>query len=148
MNRVILMGTFGKDPEVKQSAWWLAICNATIATSESYKKGEEIETITTWHNLVAFWHTANFMAKRFKKWDKILLEWKISNSSWEKPDGTKWYKSEIIVEKTEFAWWKKEWWQVEESWIESDEDFEKRVKKETIPRKKVEEEISIEDLPL
>lgn len=130
MNKVILMWTIGKDIELMNTANNLTIAKTSLATSERIKKWDNYEERTTWHNIVAFWHTANFLNKYFEKWSKILLEWKISNTSWEKDDWTKWYKSEIIADKLEFAWFLKQ----KDEFIESD-------------KKHLEtEEISIEDL--
>ena len=138
-NKCFLLWTIWKDIELITSSWWLAIAKCTLATSETFKpKDWEKQTTTTWHNLVAFGHTANFLNKRFWKWSKALIEWKISNTSYEKKDWTKWYKSEIIIESIEFAWWPKK---EETSWIESHEEFAKKVKKEQ------EEELSIENIP-
>lgn len=142
MNKCYLLWTIGKDVELITSSWWLAIAKCSLATSETFKpKDWEKQTTTTWHNLVAFGHTANFLNKRFKKWSKALIEWKISNTSYEKKDWTKWYKSEIIIESIEFAGWKNEENQSSTK-LETDEEFVKKVLKE-----KEEEIISIEDIP-
>ena len=81
MNKVFLMWNLTKDIEIKQN-WNLAIANTSIAINENYKDKEwnKVEK-ATFINLVAFWHTANHLNKWFKKWSKILIEWKISIST-------------------------------------------------------------------
>lgn len=135
-NKVFLMWNLTKDIELKTSNN-LAIANTSIAINENYKDKEwnKVEK-ATFINLVAFWHTANHLNKRFKKWSKILIEWKISTSTWDKEDWTKWYKTEVIVEQCHFAGWKSDW----NDWQTTKND---NIKKEN----KKEEEISIEDIP-
>ena len=132
------MGSIGKDIEVTNTPSWLAIAKTSLATNERVKNWEDYEDRTTWHNLVAFGHTANFLNKYFQKWSKVLLEGKISNTSWEKEDWTKWYKSEIIVDKLEFAWAKKDGAEATEYVAQN---------KEKVGKFKQEETISIEDIP-
>ena len=132
MNKCYLLWSIWQDIVLKTTSSWLSVANTSLATSEKVKKWDNWEDVTTWHNLVAFSYTANFMNKYLIKWSKVLIEWKISNSSWEKDDWTKWYKSEIIVESVEFAGGKKKEW-------------EEEPKQKTM--QKQEYEISIEDVP-
>lgn len=137
MNKAILMGNLTKDIEMIQTQSWVAVAKCWLATNERFKKkgSNEYEDITTFHNLVAFWHSANHLNKRFKKWDKILIEWKISNTTYEKQDGTKGYKSEIIIEQMHFAGWK------------PSQTSQYNNKPEVQTQTKQVEEISVEDLP-
>jgi single-strand DNA-binding protein len=139
-NKCFLLWNITKDITLKQTPNWVAVAKTSIATNESYKDKDwnKVDN-TTFHNLVAFWHTANHLNKWFQKWSKALIEWKISNRTYDKPDWTKWYVSEVIIEKIEFAWWKVEPKQ-ETGIIESDEDFMKKAKME-------QDELSIEDIP-
>jgi single-strand DNA-binding protein len=133
MNKWIWSWFIGQDIVIKQTPTGVSIANTSLATSEKVKKWDNWEEETTWHNLVAFWYTANFMDKYLIKWSKILVEWKISNRSWDKPDWTKWYKSEIIVNSVEFAWWKKK------------DENQEEIKQKSINDNY--DEISLEDIP-
>jgi single-strand DNA-binding protein len=137
MNKFLALWNLTKDIELIQNDK-LTIAKTSIAINENYKDKQwnKVEK-ATFLNLVAFWHTANHLNKWFKKWSKILIEWKIQTWSYEK-DWVKKYTTDILVETCHFAGWKSDW--QNQSTIEDDENFKKRVKKE-------DDELSIEDLP-
>ena len=83
MNKVILCGRIGKDPETRFAASGTTVVNLSLATSERYKGEEQ----TTWHNLVAFGKTGEFIATYFKRGEAILVEGKIQNRSYQDKDG-------------------------------------------------------------
>lgn len=98
VNKVILLGNVGKDPEVKQFENG-SICNFTLATSESYKdkSGERVKR-TEWHNLsVGAPGLVDVCAKYVKKGDMLYVEGKIRTREYEK-DGQKRYATDIRVE--------------------------------------------------
>jgi len=99
VNKAIIVGRLGRDPEVKYNQAGTAICNFSVATSNSYKKksGERVDE-TEWHNVVAFTRTAEVCAEYLKKGSLVYIEGRIKTSSWEK-DGEKKYKTEINVDK-------------------------------------------------
>lgn len=97
MNNVQLFGNIGKDPETITAGNGTQITKFSLATSEKYKD----EETTTWHNCVAFGKTAEIIAQYVHKGDKLLVEGKISNSTYDK-NGVTMYKSEIIVNKFHF----------------------------------------------
>ena len=99
MNKVILCGRIGKDPETRTAASGTTVVNLSLATSERYKGEEQ----TTWHNLVAFGKTGEFIATYFKRGDAILVEGKIQNRSYQDKDGNTRYVSEVVVDKAEFV---------------------------------------------
>ena len=141
-NIVILLGTLGKDVEVKQLPNGKDVANVSIATNESYKNAEWVKVDkATWHNLTAFWPTATFMGNYLTKGSKILVEWKIDNGSYEQ-DWVKIYTSKVIVNKVSFAWCKQDW-QTAPGKVQSDQEFNKSVKND----KPVNDWISIEDIP-
>lgn len=95
VNKVILVGRLGKDPEVKYLEGGIAVAKITLATSENRKnkEGERVEH-TEWHN-ITFWRgTAEIAEKYLKKGMQIYVEGKIRTRSWEK-DGVKKYTTEI-----------------------------------------------------
>lgn len=97
LNKVILIGRVGKDPEFRNLDNNLTVVNFTIATSESFKnkQGEKI-TNTEWHNLQAWGSLATIIEKYVKKGQLIYIEGKIKTDSWEK-DNVKHYKTVISV---------------------------------------------------
>lgn len=98
VNKAILIGRTGKDPEVKTLPNGNMLANFSLATSESFKDkttGEKKET-TTWHNIVIWGKLAEVAAKYVHKGDLLYLEGKINNRSYDK-DGVTRYVSEIMV---------------------------------------------------
>lgn len=97
VNKVILLGRTGKDPEVRNLDNGNAVANFTLATSESYKDkatGEKKET-TTWHNVVLWGKTAEIAQKYLRKGDQVYIEGKIQTRTWEK-EGTTRYITEVV----------------------------------------------------
>ncbi len=92
MNRVILLGNVGKDPEIFKTSQGLPIAKFSLATSKKIN-GEER---TEWHNLKLFGKTAEVAEKYVSKGSKILVEGSVEYSTWES-SGAKFYKTEINV---------------------------------------------------
>lgn len=93
VNKVILMGAVGKDPEIRYTAEGLAIASFSLATSEKRKDKEEV---TQWHNCVAFGKLAEIVEKFIRKGSKLYLEGTIQYQQYEK-EGEKRYSTKIIV---------------------------------------------------
>ena len=97
VNKVILVGRLGKDPEVRNLENGASVANFTIATSESYKDkatGEKKE-VTEWHNIVLWRGLAEVAAKYLHKGDMIYVEGKLRTRSWEKEGVTR-YTTEVV----------------------------------------------------
>ncbi|HRI77977.1 MAG TPA: single-stranded DNA-binding protein [Cyclobacteriaceae bacterium] len=97
VNKVILVGRLGKDPEVRNLENGASVANFTMATSESYKDkttGEKKES-TEWHNIVLWRGLAEIAAKYLHKGDMIYIEGKLRTRSWEKEGVTR-YTTEIV----------------------------------------------------
>lgn len=97
VNKVILVGRLGKDPEVRNLENGATVANFTMATSESYKDrttGERKE-ITEWHNIVLWRGLADVAAKYLHKGDMVYVEGKLRTRSWEKEGVTR-YTTEIV----------------------------------------------------
>ena len=99
VNKVILIGNLGKDPEVKYTPSGMAVANFTLATNERYKDKEgNWQDKTEWHNLVAFQRTAEIVGEYLKKGRSVYIEGKLQTRSWDdKESGQKKYRTEIIV---------------------------------------------------
>lgn len=98
VNKVILVGNLGKDPEVKHLDNGKAVATFSLATNESYKnkEGEKV-TNTEWHNIVAWTPFAEIIEKFTKKGQQIYLEGKLTTRSWDDQNGQKRYTTEVVV---------------------------------------------------
>lgn len=99
VNKVILIGNLGKDPEVKYTPSGMAVAKFSLATNDRFKDKEgNWQDRTEWHNLVAFQRTAEIVGEYLKKGRTVYVEGKLQTSSWDdKETGAKKYKTEIIV---------------------------------------------------
>ncbi len=98
INKVILVGNLGRDPEVRYTPSGTAVANVTIATGESWKDrntGEQQER-TEWHRVVFFSRLAEIVEQYLKKGAKVYVEGRLQTRSWEQ-DGVKRYTTEIIA---------------------------------------------------
>jgi single-strand DNA-binding protein len=99
MNKIILIGIAGKDPDIKDISG-KKNAKISLATSEYFKKNGEKHQETTWHN-ISFWGDISNIVENFvKKGSKIMVEGKQIHKEFEK-DGKKQYYSEVIAEKIE-----------------------------------------------
>jgi len=99
VNKVILLGNVGKDPEIRSTPGGTMVANFTLATSDRQKDAQgNWQDRTEWHNLVAFTRTAEIVRDYVKKGSKLYIEGKIQTRSWDdKETGAKRYRTEIIV---------------------------------------------------
>jgi single-strand DNA-binding protein len=98
VNKVILIGHLGKDPEVRHLEGGTTLVNFPLATSESYiKDGKKIEQ-TEWHNIVMWRGLADVAAKYLHKGSLVYIEGKIRSRHYETKEGNKRYITEIIAE--------------------------------------------------
>jgi len=99
VNKVILLGNVGKDPEVKFLPSGLPVANLTLATSDRFKdKAGEWQDRTEWHNLTAYQRVAEIIRDYVKKGSKLYVEGRIQTRSWDdKASGQKKYRTEVIV---------------------------------------------------
>lgn len=97
VNKVILVGNLGKDPEVRHLDNGRAVANFSLATSETYKnkQGERV-TNTEWHNIVLWTPLAEIAEKFLKKGNQVYIEGKLTNRSWDDQDGNKRYITEVV----------------------------------------------------
>lgn len=99
INKVILVGNVGKDPEVRHLESGVAVAQFSLATSETYKdKSGNKTTQTEWHNLVLWRGLADVAEKYVKKGDPLYIEGKIRSRSYDDKEGVKRYVSEIVVD--------------------------------------------------
>ena len=98
VNKVILVGRLGKDPETRYMTNGEAVTNVSLATSENYKdkNGEKVEK-TEWHNLTFYRRLAEIAGEYLKKGAHIYVEGKIQTRKWQDKEGKDRYTTEIIV---------------------------------------------------
>ena len=98
VNKVQLIGSLGQDPEMKTFDNDRKMARFSVATHAFYKNasGERVEE-TTWHNVVAWGKTADILDKYVKKGDKVGVEGRLSNRSYEDSDGNKKYITEVVA---------------------------------------------------
>ena len=99
VNKVILIGNLGKDPEVKYTQAGMPVAKFSLATNERFKDKEgQWQDRTEWHNIVAFQRLAEIVGEYLKKGGKCFIEGSLRTSSWDdKETGQKKYKTEIIA---------------------------------------------------
>ncbi len=98
LNKVILIGNLGRDPEVRYTPGGLAVANFSMATSETWtnKEGEK-ETRTEWHRIVAWGKLGEICGEYLSKGKQIYIEGRIQTREWEDKEGNKRYTTEIIA---------------------------------------------------
>jgi len=99
INKVILIGNLGKDPEIRSLDNGVKVASFSLATTESFKnkEGQKIDQ-TEWHNIVMWRGLAEIAEKFLKKGSQIYLEGKIRTRSWDDKSGSKRYKTEIYAD--------------------------------------------------
>ena len=99
INKVIIIGNLGQDPEVKYMPNGNAVTNVTIATSESWKDkntGEQ-QNKTEWHRVVFFRRLAEIVGEYLKKGSKVYIEGKLQTRKWQDQSGNDRYTTEIVA---------------------------------------------------
>jgi single-strand DNA-binding protein len=98
VNKVILIGNLGKDPEVKYTPQGTPVAKFSLATNERWKdKNGEWQDRTEWHNIVAWQRLAEIVGEYVKKGQKLYIEGRIQTRSWDDKDGQKKYMTEIVA---------------------------------------------------
>lgn len=103
VNKVILVGNLGRDPEVRYTATGTACANFSIATTYKYKdaSGERQEE-TEWHRLVAFGKTGELVGEYLRKGSAVYIEGRLRTKKWTDKDGVEKYTTEVIVDNMQF----------------------------------------------
>jgi single-strand DNA-binding protein len=98
VNKVILIGNLGKDPELRYTAAGSPVCKFSLATTKKIKE----KSVTTWHNMIAWGKTAELCGQYLHKGDPCYFEGEIENRSWEDRDGNRKYMTEINIRNVQF----------------------------------------------
>lgn len=105
VNKVILLGNAGKDPEIRD-VQGVKVAQFTLATTDrAYTKhdGTQVPERTEWHNVVAWRGIADVCERYVRKGSKIYIEGKLTTRSWDGRDGTKQYRTEVVIENLELC---------------------------------------------
>lgn len=98
INKVILIGNLGKDPEVRHLESGSVVAKFSVATNENYRdKSGEWQTITEWHNIVAWRGLAERAEKSLKKGMQVYVEGKLSTRKWQDQNGNDRYTTDVVA---------------------------------------------------
>lgn len=103
INRVVLVGNLGTEPETKAMSGGSSVCRFRVATNERFKNSNgEVTERTEWHTVVAWNKLGESCAKFLSKGSKVLIEGSIRTSRWQGQDGTEKFFTEIVAKSVEF----------------------------------------------
>lgn len=98
LNKVLLIGRLGQDPELKYTQSGIAVAKFSLATSQQWKDQDgNTQDKTEWHNIVAWRRLAEICSEYLKKGSKVYLEGSLSTSSWEDENKKKHYRTEVVL---------------------------------------------------
>jgi len=103
INKVLIIGRLGKDPDMRYAPSGTAIASFSVATNHSVKDAEgSWNEQTEWHNVKTFGRQAEFVGEYLKKGRQVFVEGRLQTSSWEDQSGQKKYRTEIIASNVQF----------------------------------------------
>jgi len=102
LNRVMLIGRLGKDPEVRYTQNGQPVCSFSMATTERYKVGEDWQERTEWHNIVFFGKRGETLAQYVKKGHQLYIEGRLQTRKWQDRNGNDRYTTEVVARDFQF----------------------------------------------
>lgn len=102
LNKVIIMGNLGQDPEIRYTQNQVAVTTLNVATTESWNKDGQKQEQTEWHRIIVWNKQAENCAKYLSKGRSVLVEGKLQTRSWEDKNGQKRYTTEITASSVQF----------------------------------------------
>lgn len=96
VNKVILLGNLGADPEVRATQSGMNVANLRIATTESVKVGDNWEDRTEWHRVVLFGRTADTAGQYLRKGSSVYIEGRLQTRKWQDQQGNDRYSTEVV----------------------------------------------------
>ncbi len=103
VNKVILIGRLGQDPELRYTPSGQPVASFSIATNEAWKgKDGTMQERTEWHNIVLWARLAELANEYLKKGSMVYLEGRLQTRNWDDKDGIKHYRTEIVVQNMQF----------------------------------------------
>lgn len=99
VNKVILIGNLGQDPEVRRLENGVAVAKFSVATTERYKdRNGEMQSQTEWHSVVVWRQLAELAEKYLKKGKQVFVEGKLTHRKWQDKDGNNRYTTEVVAD--------------------------------------------------
>lgn len=103
VNRAVLIGRLGQDPELRYTGGGHAVCNLRVATDRHYRTGEgNKERETTWHRVVVWGNQAEVCKEYLRKGRQVYVEGRIENRSYDDRDGNRRHTSEVVASRVAF----------------------------------------------
>jgi single-strand DNA-binding protein len=102
VNKVILVGRLGVDPEVRSTPSGVQVCSMSLATSETWMKDGKREEKTEWHKVVLWGRQAELAQKYLKKGRMVYIEGKLQTKTWQDQQGQKRYTTEVVANNLQF----------------------------------------------
>jgi single-strand DNA-binding protein len=104
VNKVILVGNLGRDPELRYTQQGTAVANFSLATSESFKKKDGTrDERTEWHRIVVWGQTAEFCSQYLSKGRTVYIEGRLQTREWENKEGQKQKTTEVVAQEVRFV---------------------------------------------
>lgn len=146
LNKVQLIWRVTQDIELKQTPNWQNVTSFSLATNRNYTDASWVrQDQTEFHSIVLWGKLAEIAGQYLTKWRQVYIEWRLQTRNWEAQDWTKRYKTEIVWENLIMLWNKSDNVSYEQGSSSENYSNETPAVKKSTP--KVEEEISIEDIP-
>ena len=103
INKVLLLGNLGRDPELRKTATGLPVLGFPMATTRRWKdrKSGELQSVTDWHRIVVWGHQAEILAEYLKKGSQIHIEGRMQTRTWTDGDGAKRYVTEVVASRVQ-----------------------------------------------
>ncbi len=102
VNKVILIGNLGRDPELRYTGSGQAVCQFSIATSESWGQGDDRQERTEWHRIVVWGRRGEVAAEYMKKGSKVYIEGRLQTRKWQDKNGQDRYTTEVVARDFQF----------------------------------------------
>lgn len=102
VNKAILVGNLGKDPELRHTQNGNAVCSFSLATTEKRKQGEKWEDHTEWHNIVVFSKQAEACSAHLQKGSTVYLEGRLQTRKWQDKEGRDRWNTEVVADEVVF----------------------------------------------
>jgi len=98
LNRVMLIGRLGHDPDIRYTPKGTQVCSFRLATNRRVKRNEQWEDETDWHSVVVIGNNSEFLGRHLKKGSLVYVEGTLRNRSWVDTAGNKRYATEVVVD--------------------------------------------------
>lgn len=102
INKVIIIGNLGKDPELRYTQGGTAVCQLSVATTRTYLKQEQKVEETEWHRVVVWGKTAEHCGQYLTKGRQVYVGGRLQTRSWDDKDGNKRYTTEVVADTVQF----------------------------------------------